>query len=154
MARLKLTNISEEIPSGHWLSGIAAKVAHGGLDAIAGDDARSFIQAGEFASFYSNSMVFDPSIQAADDQESRMNATEISSGQVYVQFHFDRTLPVDSNNPDSGTIRIVNVVVPDFTTKLKRDDVGDVILEDGEPQYDLTGVAEELFGYSVRKACE
>ncbi len=154
MARLKLTNVSDETASGRWISKVAAQVAYGGLEAIS-DDNGSFDQGESFAEFYSDSLVFDPSIQAADDQESRVGDADISGGQVYVQFHFDRTVALDDSNPNSETYRIVNVVIPDFTTKLVRDTNGDVVIgDDGEPVYDLNGVAEELFGYSVRKACE
>ncbi len=150
MARLNLKEISGERDSGRWISEIAAKVAYGDLDAIATGDPRSVGSSEVFGEFYSDSLRFDPSIPASEDQEVRANDAIVADGDVFVQFHFDRTIVVD----ETTTYRIVNVVIPDFTTKLVRDENGDAIVEDGVPTYDLTGVAEELFGYTTRLRCE
>ena len=150
MARLKLVEIAGEIASGQWISECAAQVAYGGLKAIATGDPRSVRSTEEFNGFYVEDLIFDPSISASEDQEARANEAAIVNGGVYVQFHFDRTIAVD----DDKSFRIVNVVIPDFTSKLVRDSYGDVVVDDGMPKYDLNSVAQELFGYSTRKACE
>ncbi len=153
MARLHITGDPTQLQIGKWISRIAAKIADGGLAAVSFPNPRKIRYTEEFGGFFQETLEFDDSIPAADDQLDRaMPAMADVEGEnrVYVQFHFDRTIEAE----DDSTFRIVNVVIPDFTTKLVRDSNGDVVKEDDAPLYDLNRIAEESFGYDSRRACE
>jgi len=168
MARFQIKGGNVFRTVGGALATLAARVAAGGLSAAqrprfdpdAGfdepikDDGDSVALAKEIVVGVEDTLDFDASIGPAKEQADRAIAAAKAAGVedlTYVQFHFDRSLKVS----EKAGVRIVNVVVPDLSSKLLRGEDGEVILDDHkEPALDLNSVAEECFGNIVFATCQ
>ncbi|MEJ6403835.1 hypothetical protein [Yoonia sp. 2307UL14-13] len=165
MARfgIKVRNIQREV--GAWVRRLAARVAAGGLGAAQEEkfDPKSSgkdtpIKRGEgvalteeFCADLEGGFAFDESVEAAAEQSKRALAASSGKEMTYVQFHFDRTL----TTKDGGNeVRVVNVVVPDLSSKLVLKDGKPQVGDDGEPLTDLNGIVEEAFGNIVFSTCQ
>lgn len=156
MARLHIADRSSIVGSGNFVNKVASQAAAQGVTSL------SFVDgvggptelAQRFNSLFTNEVVCDESVEASEAQAIRAEAfipRLTGDDPVYVQFHFDRTVYKGGEK----AYRIVNVVIPDFTTKLVRDEDGNPKHdEDGDPISDLTSIAEECFGMEVFAKCE
>ncbi len=163
MARFSIRGGSIHQHMGDWLARVAARVAASGLpgalrekhdpnaefDVRNGDEAETIPNTDEFFERVDDNIVIDPSMQEAAAQYKRAAEAVRGADTTYVQFHFDRTVTVDGS-----TLKIVNVVVPDFANKLVRDPEGSPEIDsDGEPLTNLNNAAQESFGEIVMARC-
>lgn len=159
MARLTPNSIAAMQDSGKWLARLAAEVAVNQLESISeptdieGQTSLSQSRSNEFVGFFNDkdSIKFGRTILSAalELQSEALSDTDFEEppvpdgDRVLVQFHFDRTF----SQQGQSDIRIVNIVVPDFTGKA-------IAGNNNVVTYNLNDVAEETFGFTILARCE
>ncbi len=165
MARFKGEGRNIDKLLGSWICRLAGRVAAGGLAAAQQPDfdpglidkdvdperGVGVARTDEFCDGLDEKIKFDESITSAVEQAKRAQEAAGGGDITYVQFHFDRTIKTSDGG---GTIKIVNVAIPDLSSKLVLENGRPTIGDDGEPNLDLKSVAEEAFGLVAYRTCQ